>query len=217
MKHLPLSARCPKFALVAVLAVSVSGSSLLAAPDNLGTQQSGAVVAYSTPLKGGANPNSLVSGKSNTKLSFANQGKSHLIVIDLGKPSKLNSVGLKFSNPSKLNVFVLKKKPEGNDWNKAIEGLNPDGVMSSSGVPAPLDGAEGQYLVLVAPNNPGSFSDFFVTGIHLDGPNDHQIAFNHNHGDDGNTLAEVPLPSSAYSNHNQPPPSHVPPVSTQSH
>jgi len=215
MKHLPFSHRLPKFALVAAIAAS-SGSSLLAAPngpDNLGTQQNGAVVSYSTPLKGGANPNALVSGKPNSKLSFANQGGTHLIVIDLGKPSKLSTVQLKFSNPSQLKVFVLKKKPEGNDWNQAIAGLNPDGVMSASGVPTPLDGAEGQFLVLVAPNNPGSFSDFFVTGTHLGGPNDHQIAFNNNHGggQDG-ALAEVPLPASAFSDHPQHPP-HVPPQS----
>ena len=214
-----------KSVLGAILVVSVSASSpLTAAPanDNLGSQKSGAFVTYSSPLKGGASPNTLVSGQPNSKVSFANQGGTHLVVIDLGKPSKLNTVQLKFTKASKLNVFVLKSKPDDNNWSQAIAGLTPDGAITSSGAPASLDGAEGEFLVLVCPNNPGSLSDFSVSGVHLGDPN-HQFAFNNQHGahqpGGGGALAETPIPSSVFYNQTHPehpvhPP--VPPVPPQS-
>ena len=200
-------------ALVAAIFTTSNGLLLNAetpatgSPGNLGTEKNGAFVSYSSPLKGGATGEALVNGQPNTKLSFSKAGGTHIIVIDLSKPSKLNTVQLKFSHPANVNVFVLKKKPEGNNWNQALEGLKPDAVLDVSGASTPLNGAEGEFLVLVYPNDPGAFSDLVVTGFHLDS-REHHFANNDHFG---HPLGEVPLPESEYENHNHPP--HVPPTS----
>jgi hypothetical protein len=166
--------------------------------NNLSTQVNGAFVTYTSPLKGGVSGNALVSGQKNKALSFAKPGGTHLIVIDLGKPSKLNTVELKFAKQSKMQVFVLKDKPEGNAWSQSISGLTPDAVLSKSDVSAQLNGTEGQYLVLICQDDPGPFSDLVVTGLHVDQYQDRAIGFINNHGneDKGGPLAEVPMSKS---------------------
>jgi hypothetical protein len=209
-----------KAALLTAVVTSSGGLNLQAesapaggSPDNLASEKNGAFVSYSVPLKGGTPPNALVNGQPNSQLSFAKHGGTHIIVIDLGKPSKLNTVQLKFSHPSQTKVYVLKKKPDGTNWDQTLAGLSPDAVLASSGVPAHLNGAEGEFIVLVCPNDPGLFSNFYVTGFHL-GDQNHQWGYYQNHGEgNGGSLGEVPLPSSAYGDHNHPQPPSVPPES----
>jgi len=178
-------------------------------PDNLGSEKNGAFVSYSTPLKGGTTGEALVNGQSNSKVAFAKQGGTHIIVVDLGKDSKLSAVQMKFTHPSKVNVYVLKNKPDGNAWGQSISGMSPDAVLTSSSRPASLNGVEGEYLVIVCPNDPGALSDFSVTGFHVINP-DHQWGYYQNHGEgQGGPPGEVPLPGSAYGH--QPP--SVPPES----
>ncbi len=186
-----------------------------AGSNNLSTQVNGAFVTYTAPLKGGASGNALVSGKKNKSISFASPAGTHLIVIDLGKPSQLNTVQLKFANQSNIQVFVLKNKPDGNAWAQAISGSTPDASLTKSDISAQLNGTEGQYLVLVCPNDPGPLSDLYVTGSHVDHYKDYQIGFNNNRGPEGGPLAETPMTKSEMDDYNekkkhQP---HVPPES----
>jgi len=198
-------------AFSAAMLMSFAGTTLsiqAADSDNISTEKSGAVVLYSTPLAKGASPNLLVSGGH--PLSFSKKGGApHLIVIDLGKSYKLNDVQLSFSKSAEIKVFVLKTKPDANTpWANALEGLQPTGVLESSGTPVSVGGAQGEYLVLVSDQDPGKFSGLYVTGTPFFVR--HELVDAINQGG-SSTLAETPHPASDYETQSTPP--SVPPQS----
>lgn len=86
-------------------------------------------------------------------------------------------------------------------WLNLIKGLNPDVVLETPSFSGSLNGAEGEYLVIVFDSDPGEFSDFIVTGF----PTPHRDWWTK--APPNNPLAEPPIPSSDF------PRFHVPPAS----
>ena len=177
--------------------------------NNLALIKLGAVVIYSTPLANGASPNLLIDGQPVT-LSFSKKKPTYpeLIVVDLGRSYKINTVALKFSNSVKIKVYILKSKPDSHtSWANLIVGLQPDGILNSSDITDSLHGVEGEYLVLICDADPGLFSDLYVTGY--PSTNRRDLEGYRNHGYNQGPLGETPLPHSDF----LPPEPHVGPQS----
>ncbi len=191
-----------RMALTAAVMVLCAGNALRAqAPTNISTAKEGATVIYSSPLSKGASPNSLINGQGGS-ISFSKKKAAgpHLIVIDLGKNYSLGGVRLNFSKSGPLKVFVLGNKPEGNgSWANAVSGAQPNGIIGSSGAPLSLNGAEGEYLVIVSDSDPGAFSGLYVTGE--PSPFGRHVVENPHPGPNqlgSSSLSETPQPGSSF-------------------
>lgn len=135
--------------------------------DNIATIGYGASVIYASPLAHGNSPNQLVNPTSPKPLSFAKGGSNaFMVVIDLGKSYDLNTVSLSFSKPCQVSVYVVNSRPVGSaSWVSEIENAPPAGTLKKSGTSVSLNGASGEYLVLVFNSNPGYFFGLKVTGF----------------------------------------------------
>jgi len=201
-------------AFLAVVSLSFLGTNLNAqtAADeinlvNISTEKNGAVVVYSTPLAKGASPNHLVNGQPGSLHFSKKKSGDNLVVVDLGKSYKLNKIKLKYSHSTKLRVYVLKDQPgRGASWASFVVGLQPDAIMSASGVYASLGGAEGEYLVIVPDTDPGAFSDLYVIGFPSTDRRD-LIGYLEHDQDDHGALRETPHTADEFRE------AHVPPQS----
>jgi hypothetical protein len=196
-----------RFALLAGMTFSVVTGSALAADNlagNIATADNGAYIVYSTPLQGGNSANFLTQDFRH-KLAFSSQPGSKLIVLDLGKTYSLGSVGLKFTNPVRFEVYVVESKPKGGDWISVLGG-KPDFISTSAGLATFLKGRQGRYLIFVADGDPGFFYGLYVTGVYVPYPNNGGefagIIRPHNPNDDTygylGGLSESPFPRQDY-------------------
>ena len=207
-------------AFLAVVTFSLSGTSLSAQtvadnanPQNISTEKHGSVVLYSTPLAKGASPDLLINGQPGSLHFSRIKNGTRLIVVDLGRSYKLNTVKLTFAHTTKLKVYVLRSKLADNtSWASLVAGLQPDVILGLSNLPGSFGGVEGQYLVLVPETDPGAFSGLYVTGYPSTDRRD-LIGYmdqGHEHDHDSGALGETPLPANEFNEAHEP---KVPPQS----